>query len=264
MATETAPAGELPWHVEGLPAFQDNYLWVLHNTVQAIVVDPGDAAVVDAFLQARRLRLAAILCTHHHADHVGGVATLLARYPEAQVLGPDDDRIPHLGRAVTHGDVVTLPAGPFTVIGVEGHTRTHIAWCWRDRLFCGDALFALGCGRLFEGTAADLQRSLARLSALPGDWWVHCAHEYTLANLAFALQVDGTNPALQARAQRERARRQVGRPTVPSRLSDERATNPFLRPDDPAVRAAAAAWAGHPLADAVAVTGALREWKNQA
>ena len=250
------------WQVEAVPAFEDNYLWVLHDGQQALVVDPGDAAVITRFLETRHLTLRGMLLTHHHADHLGGVTALQDRFGAVDVFGPADERIPQRTRTVSDGETLTLAAGAFQVLAVPGHTRSHVAYTWRDRLFCGDTLFALGCGRLFEGTPAELHHSLMRLANLPGEWWVHCAHEYTLANLAFALAVDGDNGALQKRGVQERARRQVGRATVPSLLSAERATNPFLRCDQTAVRAAAEARAGQPLASPVEVLGTLRAWKN--
>ncbi len=250
------------WQVEAVPAFQDNYLWVLHDGAQAVVVDPGDATAIATFLRARKLALRSILCTHHHADHIGGVADLQAQFGPVEVIGPEDARIPGRTQTALDGDVLTLAPGEFRVLAVPGHTLSHVAYCWRDRLFCGDTLFALGCGRMFEGTPEQLHGSLMRLANLPGEWWVHCAHEYTLSNLAFALAVDADNPALQQRGQQERARRQVGRATVPSLLSAERATNPFLRCTAPAVIAAAEDWAGSVLPSPVAVFAALRTWKN--
>ncbi len=256
------PASTGLWQVEGVPAFTDNYLWVIHDGTQAVLVDPGDGAPLQDYLTRRRLALRAILCTHHHADHIGGVAALQAAFGPVPVYGPDDERLTGRTETVADGMTLALPPGDFQVLGVPGHTRSHLAYCWRDHLFCGDALFALGCGRLFEGTPAQLLAAMDRFAGLPGEWWVHCAHEYTLSNLAFALAVDPDNPALQQRAVQERARRAVGRATVPSLLSAERATNPFLRARDPAVRAAAERWAGQPLADATAVVGALRAWKD--
>lgn len=254
--------GDQSWQVLCVPAFADNYLWLIHDATQAVAVDPGDAQAIIAALDARGLTLSAILCTHHHADHVGGVLQLIARYGAIPVYGPAHEAIPGRTVAVRDAEVLTLPPGDFRVLEVPGHTAGHVAYVWEDRLFCGDTLFALGCGRVFEGTPAQMLDSLERLSSLTGDLWVHCAHEYTLSNLAFALQVDGENGDLQARATRERARRSAGLATVPSRMSDERRTNPFLRCGSGAVKASAETWRQAPLDTRVAVFTALREWKN--
>ena len=257
-----ADAAQGGWQVLAVPAFQDNYLWVLHDGRQAILVDPGDAAALAACLKARDLTLAAILCTHHHADHVGGVLGLCAEFGPVPVYGPAGEAIPGRTRSVGEGEVLELAAGTFRVLEVPGHTAGHLAYLWQDRVFCGDTLFALGCGRVFEGTPAQMYASLSRLAALPGDPWIHCAHEYTLSNLAFALAADPGNAELQARGVRERARRARGEATVPSHLAEERATNPFLRAGQAALRVSAESWAGHPLGDTVDVFAALRAWKN--
>jgi hydroxyacylglutathione hydrolase len=200
---------------------------------------------------------------------VGGVQALVQAHHETgastsiPVYGPPNENIPGRTVAVEEGDRLTLAAGEFSVIAVPGHTAGHVAYVWQDRLFCGDTLFALGCGRLFEGTPAQMLDSLHQLAALPGEWYVHCAHEYTLSNLAFALAVDANNPDLIARAERERARRAQGLPTVPSRMSEERATNPFLRAQHPAIQASVASWAQKRLNSELEVWTALREWKNQ-
>lgn len=244
-----------------LPAFDDNYIWLLRDAGgRALVVDPGDAAPVRAALGDTPPL--AILLTHHHGDHIGGVAALLARWPDTPVFAPHDDRIPQATQRVADGDRITVGDWRFEVLAVPGHTRSHVAYHGEGLLFCGDTLFSLGCGRMFEGTPAQMQASLARLAALPGDTRVCCAHEYTLGNAAFALVVEPGNPALQERVAAVRALRAAGRPTLPTTLAEERACNPFLRCDAPAVRAAAEAHAGHPLADAAAVFGALRAWKD--
>lgn len=251
------------WQVSGVPAFQDNYLWVVHNGSCAVVIDPGDAAPLIDFLRQRGLALTAILCTHHHADHVGGVAGLLQAFGTCPVVGPADESIPGRTLAAQDGETLMLAPGRFEVVTVPGHTAGHLAYLWQDRVFCGDTLFALGCGRLFEGTPQQMLHSLQRLAGLPGERWMHCAHEYTLSNLAFALHVDSANPALLARAARERARRADGLATVPALLSEERATNPFLRASAPALRASAERWTGSSLPDELAVFTALRRWKNE-
>lgn len=244
-----------------LPAFDDNYIWLLRDaTGRALVVDPGDAAPVLAALDDGPPPHA-ILLTHHHGDHVGGVRALLARWPGTPVHAPRDERI-DANRRVEDGDALAVGPWQFRVLAVPGHTRSHVAYVGEGLLFCGDTLFSLGCGRLFEGTPAQMHASLSRLAALPGDTRVCCAHEYTLANAAFALAVDPDNAALQARTRDIQALRAAHRPTLPVRLADERACNPFLRCQEPAVRAAAQRHAGRPLADAAAVFGALRAWKD--
>jgi hydroxyacylglutathione hydrolase len=250
-----------------VPAFRDNYVWVLREGDRAVVVDPGDAAPVLDFLAAEALALVAVLVTHHHADHVGGVAALVARH-RAPVFGPAREAIPGRTRALADGDAVDLPAvrAKLRVLDVPGHTSGHIAYAGTVGgelvVFCGDTLFAGGCGRLFEGTPAQMATSLARLAALPAATKAYCAHEYTLANLRFALAVEPGNAALRVRAARDQARRDRGEPTVPSTIADERATNPFLRSHEPGVRDAAERHEGRALADDVEVFAAVRRWKD--
>lgn len=249
--------------VEPIPAFDDNYLWLLTHGDEAAVVDPGDEGPVLQRLQRRNLRLRAILVTHHHGDHVGGVAAL-ARATGARVYGPRGESIPARDVALGGGDRIEVLGTAFEVLDVPGHTRGHIAYHApaAGLLFCGDTLFAAGCGRLFEGTAAQMSASLARLAALPGSTRVYCAHEYTLSNLRFALAVEPGNEALRRRQQACIALRSRGESTVPSTIADEVATNPFLRCDAPEVRRAAEARAGRPLATAESVFAVIREWKN--
>jgi hydroxyacylglutathione hydrolase len=228
-----------------LPALADNYIWLLADAHgDALVVDPGDAAPVRDALARRQLRLRAILLTHHHPDHVGGAAELAAA-TGARTYAPHDARIAHADARVDDGDVVALdaPALRFDVLAVPGHTRSHVAYHGHGLLFCGDTLFSIGCGRLFEGTPAQMLASLDRLAALPGDTRVCCGHEYTLANAAFARTLDPHNAALAAQIERARALRAQGRPTLPTTLADERAANPFLRVDAPALAAALGAQA---------------------
>lgn len=248
-----------------LPAFEDNYIWMLHDGEHAVVVDPGEAGPVQAALDAQRLTLAAILVTHHHGDHVGGVDALRPRLL-GPVYGPRRESIPAPYVPLDDGDVVEVLGLRFEVIDVPGHTSGHIAYFHpggepTPLLFCGDTLFSGGCGRLFEGTPQQMHTSLARLAALPGDTRVCCAHEYTLSNLRFAQAVEPGNAALAeytAWCQAERAQR---RPTLPSSIARERDVNPFLRCDEPAVAAVAAAH-GARSREGSDVFAALRQWKN--
>jgi len=250
-----------------IPAFTDNYIWLVREGAFAAVVDPGDAGPVLAYLEREGLTLTAIVNTHHHGDHVGGNAALLARFA-VPVYGPARETIPGRTHALAEGDEIAVP-GPelaLRVLDVPGHTAGHIAYVGASQqppvAFVGDTLFAGGCGRLFEGTPAQMSASLGKLAALPGDTLAYCAHEYTLANLRFALAVEPGNAALRERLAREQAKRDRGVPTVPSSIADERATNPFLRADIPAVAAAAETHAGRKLRDAVETFAVLREWKN--
>lgn len=239
---------------------------MLHDGLQAIVVDPGDAAPVQAALDAQGLSLAAILVTHHHADHVGGVNALRPRL-KGPVYGPARERIPSPFEPLGDGDRLRLLGLDFEVFDVPGHTAGHIAYVQRGApeaplLFCGDTLFSAGCGRLFEGTPAQMHTSLSRLAALPPDTQVCCTHEYTLSNLRFAAAVEPGNARIAEHQRACEALRAEGRPTLPSRLALELEINPFLRCEVPAVKAAALAH-GAANDDAVPVLAALREWKNQ-
>jgi hydroxyacylglutathione hydrolase len=249
--------------VNPVRAFQDNYVWTLRLGNNAAVVDPGEAGPVLAYLRAHKLNLTAILNTHHHADHVGGNAELLEHYP-VPVYGPYDDRILTVSDRVREGDKFTLPgfAIEFQVFEIPAHTRTHIAFYGDGMLFCGDTLFACGCGRLFEGTPAQMHASLTKLAQLPGTARVYCGHEYTLSNIKFARAVEADNVELAAWEKTAAALRAKDEPTLPSTLERELRANPFMRCEEPGVIAAACRHAGRPLADPVSVLGALREWKN--
>ncbi|MGY1459171.1 hydroxyacylglutathione hydrolase [Luteimonas sp. A534] len=247
-----------------LPAFADNYIWVLPpgDGRGAIVVDPGDAAPVLAAADAGGWRPHAVLLTHHHDDHIGGVAALRTRWPDLVVVAPGDERIPLASRRVGDGDRFEVAGHAFEVLAVPGHTVSHIAFHGHGLLFCGDTLFSLGCGRLFEGTPAQMLASLDRLAALPGDTLVCCGHEYTQSNAAFARAVDPDNPALARRSEEVAALRDDSLPTLPVTLDLERACNPFLRVDAPAIRVAVAAWSGDDGLSRVGTFAALRRWKN--
>lgn len=266
MQAMPAPGGD--GTVAPLPAFSDNYIWAIVRDGQVAVVDPGEAGPVLELLARRGLQLRAILLTHHHGDHVGGVLELL-RHAPATVYGPAQERLPHCDVRLSEGDRVTLPELDLdlSVLDVPGHTAGHIAYFGRAAgqqplLFCGDTLFAGGCGRLFEGTPAQMHASLEKFAALPADTQVCCAHEYTLANLRWAMAVEPANRTLQQWYQRAQQLREQGRPTLPSTLRQEQDTNPFLRTQQANVAQAAAVQSGRVLDTPVAVFAALREWKN--
>ena len=247
-----------------LPAFKDNYIWTLRDAKSAAVVDPGEAHPVKSYLAREGLTLVAILATHHHPDHVGGIAELVAM-TKVPVFGPKGEPIPELTHPVGQGDkvdIATLKA-EFSVLDIPGHTRAHVAYYGLESLFCGDTLFACGCGRVFEGTAEQMLDSLSKLAALPDATKVYCGHEYTLANIKFARAVDPGNRVLAAREEKAASLRAAGRPTLPSTLGEERATNPFLRCAEPAVVESANKYLGSRIADPVSVFAAIREWKNR-
>ena len=248
--------------LQPIPAFDDNYIWTLDaDDGSTIVVDPGDAQPVLAAAE-RGFVPGVVLLTHHHDDHIGGVAALRARWPALEIVAPEDPRIPVASRRVRNGD--RLEHGPwrFEILAVPGHTATHIAFFGHGHLFCGDTLFSLGCGRLFEGTPSQMLASLDRLAALPAETLVCCGHEYSRSNAAFARAVDPDNAALRRREVEIIAMRSAHRPTLPVPLHSELACNPFLRVDAPAVRDAVAAHAGGGSDDRVEVFAALRRWKD--
>jgi hydroxyacylglutathione hydrolase len=248
-----------------LPAFTDNYIWMIHDGTHAIVVDPGEPAPVAAALDASGLALAAILVTHHHADHVGGIEALRPRL-QGPVYGPRRERIPEPYLPLVDGDQIEVLGLRFEIIDVPGHTSGHIAYfnatgAQPPILFCGDTLFSGGCGRLFEGTPAQMHESLTRLAELPGTTRVCCAHEYTLSNLKFARAVEPQNRELAEYTAWCEAERSAGRPTLPSSIARELEVNPFMRVADNTVARSARAH-GANSDEPVAVLAALREWKN--
>jgi hydroxyacylglutathione hydrolase len=258
------PPQEASLTITPIPAFNDNYIWLLETGGSACaVVDPGDHRPVILRLEERGLSLDSILVTHHHADHIGGIPGLLARWP-AEVIGPEDPRTGPRSLTVADGDTVRLTALglEFGVLEVPGHTASHIAFHGHGALFCGDTLFSLGCGRLFEGSPAEMQASLDKLAALPPDTQVYCAHEYTRSNCAFALAVEPDNERLQTVARWIDEQRRTGHATVPSSLAMELQCNPFLRTREPPV--VEAAHALDPAASPGASTlGIIRSWKDR-
>ena len=253
-------------HLQALTAFDDNYIWCLsRDGSETLVVDPGQAAPVFAAADAG-LRPGAVLLTHHHHDHVGGVAELLQRWPDLRVYAPADPRITTTTHVVGDGTRFTAAGLDWQVIAVPGHTSSHLAY-FHDApaggvLFSGDTLFSLGCGRLFEGSPLQMHRSLSRLAALPGATRLFCGHEYTLSNAAFARVVEPENAALLRRTQDAKHMRAASRPTLPTSLDNERACNPFLRCDQPAVIAAVTDRLGRAPVDQIEVFAELRRWKD--
>ncbi len=263
MSTQVPPLAVRP-----VRAFADNYIWLIESPRipgAVVAVDPGDAAPVIVELERSGASLAAILLTHHHPDHIGGVADLVKRGGKVAVIGPDDGRIALRTRTVRDGERCDLPdlGLGFDILAVPGHTLSHIAFWGHGALFCGDTLFSAGCGRMFEGTASQMNASLNRLRDLPPATRMFCGHEYTAANLRFALAVEPANAAALDYQDSIAEVRATGRPSLPSLLSLELRVNPFLRCDDPTVRAAAETHTGRSLPQAADVFGALRAWKDQ-
>lgn len=250
--------------IEPIPAFKDNYIWVIRNSQHAAAVDPGDAAPLIAYLESQKIDLIAILNTHHHPDHVDGNLELKARF-SCKVYGPAKESIPGLTHPVSGGDRVDLPelGMAFDVIDLPGHTRGHIAYYGNGMLFCGDTLFGCGCGRVFEGTMGEMHASLESLSCLPEDTLVYCAHEYTQANIRFARTVEPGNEALMMREREVVDLRNGNLPTLPSTIGLEKRTNPFLRCGVQEIAQSAGRHSGSLLSTTREVFTALREWKNR-
>ena len=254
--------------ISPIPAFTDNYIWQLNDGSKAFVVDPGDAKPVIRFLESAELTLAGIILTHHHWDHTGGVKELLDLWPGIPVYGPAREDIPEVTHPLEEGDSIHVLGKTFEILDVPGHTAGHIAYYSvqkddHDLLFCGDTLFSSGCGRLFEGTAAQMYESLSKLKALPEETLVYCTHEYTSANLKFAQAVEPDNEDIAARIKEVEQLRSKDLPTVPSTLGLELRVNPFLRWDEPQVIASANERSETMSTEPVEVFAAIRAWKDK-
>ncbi|HEC12779.1 MAG TPA: hydroxyacylglutathione hydrolase [Acidiferrobacteraceae bacterium] len=248
-------------------AFEDNYIWLIRSPDDAskvAIVDPGDEMPVYAALKKHALTPLAILCTHHHGDHIGGIGDILSHYP-IPVFGPAQERIPGVTHRLKQGDPVDLHGLGlhFEVLDVPGHTLGHIAYYGHGMLFGGDTLFSAGCGRLFEGTAEQMSASLNKLRALPNDTQVYCAHEYTADNLRFALELEPNNPDLLAYIKKVEELRRARRPTLPTSINAEKSFNPFLRSTEPTVKQAAETHCGHALHSPEEVFAEIRRWKDR-
>lgn len=253
-------------NVKPIPAFSDNYIWMLNNDEQkqVVFVDPGEATQILHLIETQSIRPVAILLTHHHADHTGGISEILNTFPDIKIYGPANEKIPSITHPLNEGDEVTLPEinARFKVLDVPGHTSGHIAYYGQGLLFCGDTLFACGCGRVFEGTMAQMENSLRKIASLPAETMLYCAHEYTLDNIGFAKWVEPENKNLLQRETEDVEKQEKGIPTVPSTLDMELKTNPFLRYKIPEVIQAAENFSGKKLTTNAEVFGALRYWKD--
>ena len=254
--------------VTPVAAFRDNYIWTIHamrgGERLAVVVDPGEPDAILSWLESHAARPVAVLVTHHHSDHTGALAALAAHWG-LPIFGPLKEAIPGVNRGVSDGDQFEIRelGLAFQVLETPGHTLGHVCYLGHGWLFCGDTLFSCGCGRLFEGTAAQMLTSLRRLAQLPPHTQVYCAHEYTLPNIGFAMEVEADNPALSARHQQARQQRKSGRPTLPSTIGGELATNPFLRCHEPSVRVAISHHAGRAIDSDTEAFALLRQWKDR-
>jgi hydroxyacylglutathione hydrolase len=248
--------------ISALPAFNDNYLWALHDGHHAAIVDPGDAAIVQAFLHVKNLTLTDILVTHHHADHIGGIAALQKAYPDVRIFGLSHSELDCVTHPVKENDHAQVLGLDFKVIQTPGHLSSHVSYVSHPLLFCGDTLFSAGCGRIFDGTPEQLFNSLNKLKALPGDTQVYCAHEYTEANLKFALHIEPGNTAVLNYMAHVKKLRAAGTPTIPTQLDIECAVNPFLRCDTIALQERLATLAGIKIDSPLAAFTCLRALKD--
>jgi hydroxyacylglutathione hydrolase len=244
-------------------AFQDNYIWTIHNKTHAVIVDPGESEPVIDFLRFNKLTLAAILVTHHHPDHVGGIKDIVRHY-DVPVYGPKTESIPAVSQRLIEGDLVRLDALglTFKVLDIPGHTAGHIAYYDDQRLFCGDTLFSCGCGRIFEGTPSQMFHSIEKLTNLPDSTEVYCTHEYTLSNIKFALSVEPDNQNLKNYEKIVKAKLSNKQVSLPSSISLEKSINPFLRYNEPSVIDAAQTRSKTPVSNEVDVFATIRAWKD--
>jgi len=264
-------------NITSIPAYSDNYIWLLQrdNSPDVVLVDPGQAAQVIDYLEKNNLTLAAIIITHQHYDHTGGVRELLKKYPNVAVIGPN--RLPSkvklsidlpitalFTQTVQEGSIVNIPGLDirFEVKEIPGHTLDHLAYYGEGVVFCGDLLFGAGCGRIFSGTAQQFADSLSVLMALPEETLMYCAHEYTVDNLGFAKWVEPDNKDIAQRNKVEMAKQEKAQSTVPTQVGLELKTNPFVRLQQQQVKQAAEKFAGHALNENWQVFAALREWKD--
>ncbi len=253
--------------VFGIKSLQDNYIWAIHgkDNRHIVIVDPGESEPVLSYLESQKLVLDAVLLTHHHLDHTGGVKSLLEHFPNIAVYGSFQDKVAGITQFVSDGDKIILANQNVTleVLDIPGHTLGHVAYLDENMLFSGDTLFSVGCGRIFEGTAAQMYASLKKLRSLPGSIKMYCAHEYTLSNIQFAQTVDPNNQALERRRQEVLVLREKGKPSLPVPLSLELQTNPFLRCHEPSIAHAVENFWGKALVDEIEVLAHLRKWKDR-
>ncbi|WP_165312073.1 hydroxyacylglutathione hydrolase [Vibrio ziniensis] len=247
--------------IKSIPAFNDNYIWLIQNSDnRCAVVDPGDANPVLAYLEQHGLTLDTILITHHHNDHTGGIRELAKHYLDIEIIGPSHDHVPYLTQNVSGGDQIELFGERFWVLGLPGHTLGHIGYAGDGKLFCGDVLFSAGCGRVFEGTMEQMFTSLEKILALPEETEVYCAHEYTASNIAFAIAVEPNNEQLQIYRDEVIRLRAQNKSTIPTTLRREKWINPFLRTREASVIKSVTNRTTQN--DPISIFTALREWKN--